>query len=99
MKNIIEQYIYRRSRDEKGRRVRIGMLVAGRRSNGKVYIGWSKCKMSEDTFDREEGLRIAMERFNDPYEKTVPLDSMRRDILRFAARCVMYFQVTDIRIA
>ena len=99
MKNMIEQYIYRRSRDEKGRRVRIGMLVAGRRSNGKVYIAWSKCKMSEDKFDREEGLGIAMKRFNDPYEKTAPLDSMRRDILRFAARCVMYFGVTDIRVA
>ncbi len=93
---MISEYI-RRVRD--GRRVKIGMLVAGRRTNGHVYVGWSKCNMGKDEFDRKVAHNIAMKRFNDLHSKVGPPESIRKDVLRFMSRCVRFYQVGDIRIA
>ena len=93
---MIYKYI-RRTRD--GRRVKIGMLGAGRRNNGHVYIGWSKCNMRADPFDCAIAREMAMSRFFKNGVKVKPPKSIHKNILRFAARCVKYFQVTDIRVA
>lgn len=51
----------KKSNDKGGHKVGILVAVPAEHSN-KVYVGWSKCNMGVDKFDRGEGLKVAIER-------------------------------------
>lgn len=49
----------------------VGMLVAYKDEDGHLRIGWSKCKVKMDKFDKEIGFYIALRRAEkrEPYKR------------------------------
>ncbi len=112
---VLVQYL-RRKRG--GRPVKAGVMlakeVALKDKDGKVLVGWSKCKLSTDKFDAKLGVEIAESRINsrlnrskkkvkvDPTEKTNgtgnPPHSMRDDLKNFVKRCKRYFKTKNVKV-
>ena len=90
----------------KGQRVKSGILLAKRvktkKGNKRVLIGWSKCKLTVDKFDRERGLEIASGRIQSRLDKTakktkVP-PSIQEQMDSFVKRCKTYFKTKEVKV-
>lgn len=70
----------------------VATLVGVRRSDGNVYIGYSKCNTNYDTFNKKIGVMIAKGRAR-PDLNTRPLPFIVEDRLpEFIDRCERYFK-------
>jgi hypothetical protein len=75
----------------------VGVLVAFKRpSDSKVVIGWSKCHVSLDTFDKHMGTFVAINRGLkhpiDDQAKDVP-QVVKNSLVTFRERVKKYFKV------
>ena len=92
------------TRDKKRRK--IGCMVAFA-ENGKIWIGWSKCRLTgikdkRDNFNRERGVEIAFERAFKYFDylslkgmrkdkKPIFPHSMQADFEKFIAKVIYYY--------
>lgn len=83
---MIKQYIYG---NVNGSRRKIGVLI-GIFADGDIQIGWSKCAKG-DTFDKELGDRIALDRAEGGTLRHLPF-KFHEEVERFANRCMRYFK-------
>ena len=67
-------------------------VVVGFKEGDKILIGWAKCNIKLDKFDKETGIELAKQRAKglDPICK-IP-DADVRQIQEFQARCLRYFK-------
>lgn len=87
-------------RDRKGKVVMLrekgaprGVLVAGM-VDGEVRIGWSYTnKKLGDSFDKEFGINVSMNRLNKPSRLQIPHKVMKEINNSFIPRCEEYFGV------
>jgi hypothetical protein len=87
----IYEYIRRRY---KGKFQKIGVIY-GNVHAGVIRVGWSKCNLkSGDKFNPHTGLEMAEKRTIQP-DRTNPPLCIRRQLRRFGARCIRYFQQAD----
>lgn len=83
------------------KRTPTGVMVAFLANESTINIGWSKCKMHEDYFDRGEGKLQAMERAmvpkipKDGEESWIP-HSAQKDLAYFAERARKYYKVDKV---
>jgi hypothetical protein len=85
----IFEYIRRR---HNGKTVKVGVIVGTTdEGHGVVKVGWSKCNVRLDTFEKDVGLKLARERCKTPSKSGVPA-CVKRQYRQFAARCVRYFK-------
>lgn len=81
------QYI----RDKKNRKV--GILLAYKDADGELMIGWSKCNMKRDRFNRDLAITKAFDR-REPNSIHFPDNlpqSLRETYESFCNRCVRFF--------
>lgn len=87
-----------------GKRVKAGVLLAKKveTSKGKkrVLVGWSKCKLTVDKFDRELGTQIAEGRIDQrkKQKKTKVPPSMKEQVKEFVERCKVYFKTKEVKV-
>lgn len=84
MAKVITRYV----RDKNGNRT--GILLA---QDGK--IGWSKCHVGLDVFDREKAKNIALIRMESPIfnrDGTLP-DEIRKTIYKFVRNTANYYKI------
>lgn len=93
MSNEIFEYIRRR---KSGKMVKAG-VVLGTVDKGVIKIGWSKCNIQMDEFNKEMGLIIARNRCTTPDHVPIP-DCIRRQVRRFGARAVRYYKDAHVMI-
>lgn len=101
---VLVQYLRRK---RSGRSVKAGVMLAKEVSqkdkNGKVLVGWSKCKLAVDKFDPKLGVDIAEKRIQARLDKErdkkrkVP-DSMAEDLETFVERCKRYFKTKNVKV-
>ncbi len=85
----IFEYIRRR----KGNKTMKVGVILGIVKDGVIKIGWSKCRVSEDKFTPEDGLRFARARALGETCVNTPVPScIRRSVRQFGARAVRYFK-------
>lgn len=87
--NRIHQYI---SKNVRGRRQKVGIMVAAIDTSGCIRMGWSKVNTSAgDSFSRKTALALASERLK--ANELVPIPhSITKDMYGFAARCGRYYK-------
>ena len=92
-------------KQRKGQRVKSGILLAKRvktKKGKRVLIGWSKCKLKVDKFDRERGLEIAEGRITSRLEsgakKTKIPPSIKVQVKAFTERCKSYFKTKEVKV-
>jgi hypothetical protein len=82
----------------KNKRGTVGVVLASKRPNGKVGIGWSRCAVNRgDNFKKEIALKIALGRA----EKgmiDMPPHSMLDSINRMQARAAKYFKDCEVQV-
>ena len=81
------QYI----RDKKNRK--IGVLLGYKDADGELMIGWSKCNVKRDHFNRDLAITKAFSRrVQDvyPFPEDLP-QSLRKQYMLFCQRCVRFF--------
>lgn len=77
------------NRNSNGVNKKIGVIV-GMNDNGTIKIGWSKCNVKMDVFNRHTGLKMAKER---ALKGNPPAPAcFRKHLRQFSARCVRYFK-------
>jgi hypothetical protein len=90
-----------------GQNAKIGILVAkkvkNKKGKNKVLVGWSKCKLTADVFDKEIGMQIAEGRIasrvakgKKAKEKVPP--SIKPQLDAFVERCKLYFKTTEVKV-
>jgi hypothetical protein len=101
MKQLMEYLRKRRN----GQRVKSGVLLAKRvktKKGKRVLIGWSKCKLKVDKFNREMGLQIAEGRITSRVEngakKTKVPPSIKEQVKAFVERCKNYFKTKEVKV-
>ena len=76
---------------------RVGLLVAIKREDGTIGVGWSKCA-KHDVFDRDLAERIAFGRallWNwDESQENTPF-AISRDLQHFRERAYKYFKMSE----
>ena len=81
----------------KNKRGTVGVVLASKKSNSKVGIGWSRCAVNRgDTFNKETALKIALGRA----EKgaiNLPPHSMFDSINAMQARATKYFKGCEVQ--
>ena len=89
-----------------GKRVKSGVLLAKKvktsKGKNKVIVGWSKCKLTVDKFDRQLGLEIAEGRIDnrkDKEKKTKVPPSIKEQVKEFVDRCKSYFKTKEVKVA
>lgn len=104
--NTLMQYV-RKQRG--GQQVRSGVLLAkkvktktktGKRVK-RVLVGWSKCKLTVDEFDRKRGVEIAEGRIQSRLEtakKTKVPPSIKEQVKTFVERCKQYFKTKEVKV-
>lgn len=83
-KNLICEMVRERHR-------RVGVIV-GLREDESIKIGWAKCNVKLDKFDREKGLDMAEARARKILTSPKVPDCMRRQLNEFCARSIRYFK-------
>ncbi len=70
---------------------KVGVLIGWKsEQTDEVYIGWSRCHTkSGDTFDRDEGMRVAHDNMGLPMPASL-IDTARR----FRVQCFLYFNAS-----
>jgi hypothetical protein len=89
-----------------GQRVKSGVLLARRvktkKGNKRVLIGWSKCKLTVDKFDRSMGVQIASGRIQSRLDKTAKKTkippSIQEQVESFVKRCKTYFKTKEVKV-
>jgi hypothetical protein len=99
--NTVDILEYVRKR-KGGKNYRVGLLL-GRKVNGKVYVGWSKCWVKKDEFDPDFGMLIASNRIHlssigDNRYRPVH-NSIQDQLTRFTERCKRYFKTENVNLA
>ena len=87
---VIHEYVRERVTG-KGKQI-VGVIV-GTVENGMIKVGWSKANIKMgDVFDKDEGIRIALDRANGL--DTVPTlpGQMNDQYRQFQIRCLRYFK-------
>lgn len=90
-----------------GKRVKSGVLLATKVKNKKgkkrILVGWSKCKLTVDKFNREIGMQIAegriASRLNKEKKKTKVPPSIKEQVEEFVKRCEVYYKTKEVRVA
>src|SRR5579885_562520 len=89
-----------------GQRVRSGVLLAKKvktKKGKRVLVGWSKCKLTVDRFDREMGVQIAEGRIKARLDKTAKKTklppSIKEQVEEFVERCKVYFKTKEVKVA
>lgn len=86
-----------------GKRVKSGVMLAKKvktKKGNRVFVGWSKCKLTVDKFNREIGLQIAKGRIDahKKEKKTKVPPSIKDQVKAFAERCKLYFKTKEVKI-
>jgi len=90
MQNIIHEYIRERV---KGIRRQIVGVMAGTIYEGVIVVGWSKTNTKAgDVFDRDEGMRIAMDRAKGWIPAPETPIQLVKPLRTFQMRCLRYFK-------
>lgn len=77
------------NRHTNGVNKKVGVIV-GINDNGTIKIGWSKCNVKMDVFNKHMGLKMAKER---ALKGNPPAPAcFRKHLRQFSARCVRYFK-------
>lgn len=91
-----------------GQNAKTGILIAKKVKNKKgknrVLVGWSKCKLKTDVFDREIGMQIAEGRIakriekgkKEKKEKLPP--SIKEQVEEFVKRCKLYYKTDEVKV-
>lgn len=90
-----------------GKRVKSGVMLAkkvkSKKGKNRVLIGWSKCKLTVDKFDRQIGMQIAEGRIDSRLEKkdkkTKVPPSIKGQVEQFVERCKVYFKTKEVKVA
>jgi len=91
-----------------GQNAKIGIMIAkkikNKKGKNKVFVGWSKCKLTADVFDKDIGRLIAEGRIASRVEKgkkekkeKVP-PSIKPQLKAFVERCKLYFKTTEVKV-
>ena len=89
---IVIQYFRNKSRRP------VGIFVAKALTDKTFNIGYSKCKVSMDTFDIEKGIDLAVKRCNARKPLEIP-SSMRDEFAKFYTRAAKYFKDKTLAVA
>ena len=87
-----------------GKRVKSGVLLAKKvktKKGKRVLVGWSKCKLTVDKFDRTMGLQIAEGRIQarlNKEKKTKLPPSIKEQVNEFVERCKSYFKTKEVKV-
>lgn len=75
----------------------VGVILASKRSDNTVGIGWSRCAVNRgDNFNKERGLQIALGRAEHGAVDCPP-SSMFKVIEAMEARAAKYFKGSEVR--
>jgi hypothetical protein len=92
-------------KNRKGQRVKSGVLLAKKvktKKGKRVLVGWSKCKLTVDKFNRERGIEIATGRIENRLKKkekkTKVPPSIKEQVKVFAERCKVYFKTKEVKV-
>lgn len=89
-----------------GKRVKSGVLLATKvktkKGKKRILVGWSKCKLTVDKFNREIGMQIAEGRIKSRLEKTdkktkLP-HSIKEQVEEFVKRCQVYYKTKEVKV-
>lgn len=89
---VVIQYFRNKSRRP------VGMFVAKALTDKTYNIGYSKCKVSMDSFDVEKGIDLAVKRCNARKPLDIP-SSMQEELAHFKARVAKYFKDKTLAVA
>jgi hypothetical protein len=90
MDTVIYTYI-------KNRRGTVGVVLASKKANGKVGIGWSRCAVNRgDNFNKETALKIALGRA-EKGSVDMPPHSMFKVIASMEDRAKRYFKDAEMQ--
>lgn len=81
----------------KNKRGTVGVVLASRKTNGKVGIGWSRCAVNRgDNFKKETALKIALGRAE---KGTIdaPPHSLFKPIAAMEKRAAKYFKDCEVQ--
>lgn len=89
-----------------GQNTKTGILVAkkvkNKKGKNKVLVGWSKCKLKADVFDKEIGMQIAEGRIASRIEKkekkTKVPPSIKEQLNEFVERCKVYYKTDEVKV-
>lgn len=86
-----------------GKRVKSGVMLAKKvktKKGKRVFVGWSKCKLTVDKFNREIGLQIAEGRIDahKKEKKTKLPPSIKDQVKAFAERCKVYYKTKEVKV-
>jgi hypothetical protein len=87
---VLKRYVRNR------KQLPVGVLVAFKRpTDSQIVIGWSKCHMSMDTFDKHMGTYVAINRgLVHPIEKDSDVPQIvRKSLETFRERVKKYFKL------
>ena len=100
MTDIIYQFVHKQDCKRKttkpvGNNPPVGVVAAAKHGD-KVYIGWSKCHLTLEPFDRERGLKIAVgraspKRFIDPVPRV-----LLQPMAEMTTRATKYFKDAEV---
>lgn len=89
-----------------GQRVKSGVMLAKKvktkKGKSRVLVGWSKCKLKVDKFDRQIGIQIAEGRIEsrlNKEKKTKLPPSIKEPMEAFVKRCKVYFKTKEVKVA
>jgi hypothetical protein len=89
---IMIEYVRTKKRQKRG-------VLAAKKINGKVFIGWSMCKLKMDKFDRDRGKQIAIGRANKGVmnDDSIKLPGcIKKQAREFKKRCEKYYDTNQI---
>jgi len=98
---VLLQYLRKR---RNGAEVRSGVLLAKKvkvKKGQRVLVGWSKCKLTVDKFNRELGMQIAEGRIDsrlNNVKKTKVPPSIKEQVDAFVKRCKVYFKTKEVKV-
>ena len=100
MTDIIYQFVHKQDCKRKtakpvGNNPPVGVVAAVKHGD-KVFVGWSKCHSTLDSFDRKRGLKIAVGRASPKrFIDSVPRELMQ-PMVAMTARATKYFKDAEV---
>jgi len=81
----------------KNDRTPIGTLIAVKRNDGIVKLGWSLCNRKLDTFSKKNGILEAKKKLSvsTPIDK-LPWIIRKKVLTEFSFRCLAYFKLNSV---
>lgn len=73
------------------RHKRVGVIV-GLKQDDIIKVGWAKCNVKLDKFNRDEGIALAEARAIKMTDSPVLPLCMKKQVMSFQNRCIRYFK-------